>query len=259
MPRPTYPSPVFPTEDTPSSIGSAKCGGDWHIPHEIRAPYKTTDKYVNVLPAIYGDFGIQADKSNPGAVRSAVDKMTGSSFQTSLKNAVKGAKELLQNYYEDGYIDLTNRNAIRAMITRSETYIERAAAIRKWWEESYRPDQDKPVYGWPLQSENMNGCPGFYPTKGSVFTMVPGQGSTTVEFNCPTLDDKQKHEDDAYAYQQFLYAALINIRCAQEAAAAVGTFNRNKEYHEEQYSGGMQLAPGVPKPSPGTTLAPSVP
>jgi len=250
MERPQFSAPVLPSMESPSSTSSSKCGTNYHIPFEIRAPFKSTDKYSTTLPIAWSETSIGSvniSDSLPVALKG--------SFHVALKAAIEGAREILGKFDDEGYIDTANRTKINQMLARSEEYIQRAKEIREWWDEQYRPDPDAPIYGWPLSEDNVDGCQGFAPSKGGAYVSLPGQGMTNIEFTCPTPEDAEKHDADRESYRGFLYAALVTARCAQEAAAAVGTFNRNKEY-AEQLSGGMVLAQGAGGgSSPGKTLA----
>ena len=243
MARPQFPAPVFPSKDSPSKSGTGKCGSSYHMTYSVHAPYKGVDKYSNNLPVAYSDTEIGVSDINaslPAIIKGA--------FNSALKEAIKGASEILHSYDKDGYIDDTNKAVILQLISRANKYQTEARKIKEWWDGVYQPDPEVAVYGWGLNEESSHNCPGFAPTKGGVYT-----GNTVIEFTCPTPADGDLHDADRIAYQQLLYAAMLNARCAQEAAATVGTHNRNKEFFES-ISGGMGLATAPPPKSPGKTI-----
>jgi len=255
MPKPNIPDPILPQQDSPSAaLSNEKCGVNYHMPTEIRAPYKSTDKFTNMLPIAYAETGI--GNQNPDISYPEVKK---TKFRVALKDAIDGAREILKNYNDDGYIDDKNRTAINKIIQRAEDYIKYAEDLEDWWEDGFRPDPDKPVFGWPLDVDTMPGCGvGIYaPYKGQLEVSLPVQGKTMVEFTCPSEDQAKEHRADRLRYAQLLFAAMVNARCAQEAAASVGTYYRNKEF-AESISGGMVLQPKQPgegpKPVPGIII-----
>lgn len=252
MERPTFKAPIFPSQDSPSESGSGKCGSSYHIEYEVRSPYKSSDKYSNVLPIAYSGTEIGQNE-----LEYSLPAVSDAKFLSALAAAIQGASEIFWNYYHDGFIDDTNKEVILQLISRAKQYQSQARTIRDWWETEYRPDSSEDVYGWPLTADNVRGCNGFAPNKGGVLLAGSG-GATSVEFTCPTNADRDLHAKDGKTYQQFLYAAMLNARCAQEAAATVGTYNRNKEFLEG-LSGGMGLAKAPPKKAPGGKITTEVP
>lgn len=244
MARPQFSEPIYPSQQSPSSISTASCGSSWDKPFEIRAPYKSTDKYSNVLPLIYVDREVASHHTEE-----SLPIVMSTEFRGALNNAIVGALEILENYDSDGYIDAVNKEAIIELIERAGKYVERANKIRKWWEDEYRPATTKPVYGWPLEDDRMPGCLGFSPSVGTRWMV-----NQDIEFPCPTTQDRDNHDEDRAAYHNHLIAAMVNVRCAQEAAAAVGTYNRNKEFAESA-SGGMKLMSAKLKPSIKGTIS----
>jgi hypothetical protein len=53
-------------------------------------------------------------------------------------------------------------------------------------------------------------------------------------------------------------ATVITIRCAQEAAATVGIYNRNKKLYESSISGGMKIGKAIPSGGIGSIVSVSV-
>lgn len=252
MARPQFQAPTFPNQKSPSEAGTGKCGSSYHIQYEVRAPYKSADKYSNVLPVAYS--GTEIGQND---IEASLEEVSKEGFHSALKDAIKGALEILQDYSKDGYIDDANRAVIIKMVNRANNYQSQAKEIRDWWETKYQPDSAVAVYGWPLTKDNVQGCTSWAPNTGGVYVGGSG-GATALEFTCPTTADRDLHDADRLAYQQLLYAAMLNARCAQEAAATVGTYNRNKEFLEG-LSGGMGLAKAPPKKTPGGTITTKVP
>jgi hypothetical protein len=248
MARPQFPAPTFPSKNSPSKSGTGKCGSSYHITYEVSSPYKSVQKYSDVLPVAYGETSIghgDIDESLPAVMKD--------SFHSALKKAITGASEILHSYDKDGYIDDTNKAVIIKMINRAVSYMNDAKRIRDWWTGTYQPDSEVPVYGWPLDEDNVRGCDEFAPAKGGVY--VGGEGASVVEFTCPTIEDKAWHDADKMSYQQLLYASILNARCAQEAAATVGIHNQNKEFYDSR-PGGMGLAQAPAKAVMGLASAP---
>ena len=218
--------------------------------YEVRAPYKGVDKYSNVLPVAYGKLEIsESDLSK------SMPEISKTAFKDALKAAIQGAGEIAHGYRADGYIDDANNKVIWDLINLASKYSKQADEISKWWETEYSPDPDKEIYGWSIQDEKMRGCPYLAPNKGSLYMDI-GNGAEMVDFTCPTEADKINHDKDRSAYQQLLLAALMNARCAQEAAATVGTYSRNKEVFDS-VSGGRGLS-NAPKRT-GKSITANVP
>jgi hypothetical protein len=249
MARPVFSAPTFPSQKSPSEAGAGKCGTSYHTQYEVRAPYKGANKYSTVLPVAYGKIEI-----GEGDIKSSLPAVSKESFHLALSEAIKGASEILHEYDKGGYIDDNNRAVILQLISRALKYQSQAKSIREWWEGSYQPDSGVDVYGWPLTRDNVQGCNGFAPDKGGVYT-----GNSVIEFTCPPAADKDLHDADGLAYQQLLYAAMLNARCAQEAAATVGIHNQNRESLEGSGGGIGGLASGPTKKKPGGEITSEVP
>lgn len=255
MPRPEFSSPILPSIDSPSSLSSGKCGSSWAVNSQVRAPYKSVDKYSDVLPAIYtADFGFGSDN-----VEDSFPPASSPLMKSSLKKAIKGAKEILGDYDGDGYIDAANKTAIKLIIARAEKYADQAKELWDWWDKSYRPDPDQPIYGWPLNADRMAMCSAWAPGTSSLMVSLPISGPTEIEFTCPTKADGDNHDKDRDVYATLIRAAVFNIRCAQEAASAVGIYNRNIEVYKAAVGGGMKISSATPSVNPGSLLASVVP
>lgn len=224
------------------------CGADWDINVEIRAPYKNVDKYLNVLPIIFAKY-----EALSGTLSDSLPIMVSRDFQDALRDAIDGATELLFDYNNAGYMDSKNRSSIDAMIDKARKYFEYALALQNYWE-SYSSDPGKGPVGWRLEDElARDGCEyKAAPEKGGIFTMTK-DGAKTVNFTCPTDTDKDHHESDRQTFFKLMEAAMRTCRCAQEAAAAVGSYFRNKEHYDSQPGAGMgvQFAPKKAAPKMG--------
>jgi len=247
MPRPEFSPPILPSNKSPSSLHPGKdCGASWNMDFEIRVPYKSVDKYSDILPAIYsGDFGFGSDNAEDSFPPASSPEV-----KAALKKAIKGAKEILADYSGAGYIDAANKDVINTLIFRAEKYAREAKELWDWWDEHFQPDSEKPVYGWSLVDDRMTPCLDWAPAKAGIMS-----GGTEIEFTCPNLAHRDLHEGDRDVYATLIRAAMANIRCAQEAAAAVGIYNRNMEAYEGAVGGGMKLSTSTKKPSPGTRLS----
>ena len=252
MERPNYnfePKTPSTKSPIPGKTGDT-CGIDWHLNIEVRVPYKHIDNFVNVLPIIHQEYAaIDSDLSI------SLPILLGGEFQGKLQAAVTGAREILNTYTDGGYMDTKNRNAILVMVNRAQSYLSKAKALQKYWDE-YSSDPGKGP-GWPLSMATMgNGCEHeVAPKKGSIFTMSGG-GPAVVEFVCPTQQSKSNHSVDRAMFYKLMRAALYNCRCAQEGAASVGTYNRNKEVFNSRASvGGVMQAPAAVKPKFGIMQA----
>lgn len=247
MARPVYNfEPKIPKQDSPIGKGS-QCGSSWHSRVEVRAPYKSTDKYVNALPLI----SERMEATSPNLDKS-LPILLSNEFKLELDKAIDGAMEIFTSYKDDGYLDKKNKDTIAELIDRSKSYFNKAKALQNYWDNEYNSDPGKGPPGWPLINKYYgHECNGkVAPEKGSFLTMSPG--AKVVEFVCPTQQIKDFHTQDRETFRDLMVAALLNCRCAQEAAAAVGTFNRNKESHTAgpQSSAGMAMAKSKPKRKP---------
>jgi len=224
------------------------CGTSWHDQLEVRAPYKNTDKYLTVLPIMmemgpYFTTKSTADhKGTEPDLEASLPSLVEQSVHNEIKEGIDGAQEWLDKYDDEGYIDSKNRSSIQGIINRARKYYDHARALQNYWKDSYQPDPSRGPRGWPLQNEHFgSGCDyKVAPDEGGIFTFGPG-GAETVNFTCPTQTALDQHNEDRLKYFKLLKAALVNARCAQEAAAAVGTYFRNKEFYDKQPGAGMSV------------------
>ena len=257
MPMPQFSPPVLPTRSSPSSTASSKtCGDSWSREYEARSPYKSVDKYVDILPPIFLDPDLEFGS---GSVEDSFPIASSYELRKAVEEAIKGAKEILDDYKDNGYIDPANNTAIKKIIAQAETYRAQAYEMWNWWKDDFQPDVEKPVYGWPLADDRMTPCLDWAPATAGVTIDLPGQGPTIVEFRCPTITHRDDHKDGRDVFATMMRATVITIRCAQEAAATVGIYNRNKKLYEASVSGGMQLGKAKPRLKPGTRLSMGVP
>jgi len=256
MPQPEFNPPVLPTRNSPSSTaGSKTCGDSWSRQYEARSPYKSVDKYVDILPPIFLDPDLEfgsgdADDSFPIASSYELRK--------AVEEAIKGAKEILDDYKDNGYIDPANNTAIKKIIAQAEVYRAQAYEMWNWWKDDFQPDTEKPVYGWPLADDRMTPCLDWAPATAGVTIDLPGQGPTIIEFRCPTITHRAEHNTGRDVFATMMRATVITIRCAQEAAATVGIYNRNKKLYESSISGGMKIGKAIPSGGIGSIVSVSV-
>jgi len=256
MPMPQFSPPVLPTRSSPSSTASSKtCGDSWSREYEARSPYKSVDKYVDILPPIFLDPDLEFGS---GSVEDSFPIASSYELRKAVEGAIKGAKEILDDYKDNGYIDPANNTAIKKIIAQAETYRAQAYEMWNWWKDDFQPDTEKPVYGWPLVDNRMAPCTDWAPAVAGITVDLPGQGPTLVEFRCPTITHRDDHKDGRDVFATMMRATVITIRCAQEAAATVGIYNRNKKLYEASVSGGMQLGKAKPAGRTGSIVSVSV-
>ena len=70
-------------------------------------------------------------------------------------------------------------------------------------------------------------------------------GPGTVSFGCPTQKATNEHEYDRQMVFKLLNAAVLHARCAQEGAAFVGTYNRNKKSSSGKAADMIGYMPGA--------------
>lgn len=255
MERPNYNfEPIEPSMKSPvPSTANDVCGSNFHIEVEVRVPYQKIDKYVNVLPIIYEYYEVLSSDLNE-----SLPRLASSEFQNKLQDAIAGAQELLNNYWNADFMDKGNRDSIQKMISRAQEYLDKAKKIQTYWNQ-YNPDSPKGPTGWPLEQEKFgSGCDyKVAPEKGSIFTFGQGdKGAQSVSFTCPTQESKTNHEKDRAMFRKLLVAALRNCRCAQEAAAAVGTYMRNKA-EASATAGTLQYTPKTATPKRAIPMMPT--
>ena len=248
----------IPTAKSPAAGRSDRpCGADWDIPVEIRAPYKNVDKFVNMLPMVYSLYEALSDD-----LETSLPIMVTSDFRSAVIDAIDGAAEMLDEYNDAGFMDGKNRSAIQKMIDRARSYVDHASKLKNYWKSEYSSHPGKAPPGWPLEQELAgNGCEyKAAPEKGGIFTFTQ-DGPGEVNFTCPTTTDKDNHEADRTTFFKLMEAAVRNARCAQEAAAAVGTYYRNKDSYDSQPGGGaVKYAPKKAElPKMGVAKMPAIP
>lgn len=229
---------VYPKFESPVPGHSVACGQSFHEVLEVRAPYQGVDQYVNALPIVYGDIvlGSTDDSQFDNVLRLALQ----AAVREDIAEGIEGAREMVKNYRRDGLIDSDNNATINKMLNRAEDYLKKAARIQEFWEEDAYINNELPQ-GWPLDEPWYPNCENkFAPQKAQIFVMTP-KGAKTQEVTCPSKDVYNDHELDRRLMVDLVQAALFNTRCAQEAAASVGTYNRNKKrFIDEQKKAGAK-------------------
>ena len=243
-------SPQSPAGESPIPAVTDACGSTFHMKQEVRAPYKGVDKYINVLPVVIGDLTIMS--SIASEFDNVLDLAMSFSVINAIHTAIDDAREMKDQYRKDGYIESKNNATIGQMIVRAEDYIKKARRIRDFWDDAY-VGQNLPQ-GWPLDVKWYSNCEDkFAPDTIEVLTMTD-EGPKMQEVTCPKKEYYDDHEADRILYVQLIQSALLNARCAQEAAAAVGTYNRNKEEYQKTVGAKQkklqQAAPSGPSPDP---------
>lgn len=231
---------VYPEFTSPVPGYSVACGQSFHEVLEVRAPYRGTDQYVNALPIIYGD--ILLGSSDDGQFDQVLRLALQPKVREDIAEGVEGAREMVKNYRRDGLIDSENNATINKMLNRAEDYLKKAARIQEFWEDDAYINNELPQ-GWPLDQYWYPRCENkFAPQKASILVMTP-KGAKTKEVTCPEKSVYEDHEMDRRLIVKLVQAALFNARCAQEAAASVGTYNRNKKLYleNEAKAGGKGL------------------
>lgn len=240
-----------PTTKSPSASEDGICGTSWGSAVEIRAPYRGVDQYVSVLPIMQEMIPFPTKSSD---LEAAVPNLGNKKFWDNILEGIDGASEILDQYDSAGYMDDKNRSAISRMIARSVKYYDHALALIKHWGNQ---TQFSPA-GWPLAIMVPDYCDDLGVGKGG----------------CPTANDIADHESDQLLVFRLLLASIRNARCAQEAAASVGTYFRNKEAYKSQMGSGLglkyspkraapklvaaQLGGASPEPDPGPPPVPGL-
>jgi hypothetical protein len=153
-----------------------------------------------------------------------------------IEDLIDDAADLRSAYGGDGLIDQENSSAISKLITEARDHLKKAKKLKSHWSKAWI-SSDLPK-GWPLENQWYNDkCEDrFAPETFQSFTMTP-QGAQTTEVVCPKEDLYRDHQADRLLYVDLVRSALLKARCAQEAAAAVGTYHRNKKEYEKGMKG----------------------
>lgn len=225
----------FPEAKSPVTDGI--CGSSWNSQVEVKVPYKGMSKYTSILPILQeaGPFPMKQSedfKSYVPDIEKAMPELLKPSLQQNIKKGIDGAKAILDNYYQAGYIQKDNRNSIQAMIDRAKKYLNFVKSLIEYWD-GYKSDFKSPT-GWPLDQPTFANCGNkIYPQKSSMYAMTKS-GAGIVDFFCPRKDvDIAWHKEDQKLVFELLKASIEWARCAQELASATGIFFRNKEAYNE--------------------------
>lgn len=222
--------PVYPDFKSPIPGQGRTCGLSYHEWIEVRAPYGDTDQHVNSLPPIYGDMLIGSQDSND--FEAVLDLALQPQVRESISEGIDGAREIARNYRRDGFLDNNNSAEANRMLNRAEDYLKKANRLQDFWEDAWVANGL--ANGWPLETAVHPVCRGKVdPETVKTLTMGP-KGATTVEVKCMKREVVDNHAADRKLMVELVQAALFNTRCAQEVIAAVGTYNRNKKFYEDQ-------------------------
>jgi len=244
MDRPSFSEPKTPEMKSPApEISEKLCGVSWNDPVRVRVPFRNIDKYeVHLAP--FGDMEIMPDPmGDPDFIKTsrAVKKRLDDG---SIGEFVYSAREMLEGYKKEGLIDPKNYGIIDALIKRAGKYIDNGKRLWSYWATEYfTPNSHYVVDGWPL--DKMDIFEGVVPAVSSLCGSKRAPETVDHEFwneskgargdwdiikiGCPSAIDAHTHAGDRELFCRFGLAAVINARCAQEAATAVGIYNRNKK------------------------------
>ena len=247
---------------TPSVLSPADgrsnitCGNGWEFATEIRKSYRGVDRFSELLPPIHEQWDAVAENLNI-----SIPILVTQRFQQNLTDAISSASEMLSSYKAEGNIDDANFKAIKMMIDRANHYLNSAISLQNWWKD-YSNDhyvqnnKIHPIGRWPLEQESVgSGCDNkFYPQKVDFYA---GPQIGTVKMHCPKPFYKNWHDRDRSVFRKLMSAAIHNCRCAQEAAATVAVYNKNKKYYYSSGAGAGLSIKYAPKKS-ATTTAPDL-
>lgn len=250
MPRPELTkNPAVPSQKSPVPGYEAEaCGSSWHFPVEIRKPYSYTDEFTVRLAAL-AQYELAAPVTEESTLKEAYDLIDSDVFE----NSHKAAQLSLDTWVAEGYIGNTNRKAIQTMLDRALRYFNQAAELKQYWY-GYMSDMSIPFmgvgYGWPLWETieaRWDGTCEFRRApdsdKGTVSFEVMGGGEASEKYDCPTQEKVDEHEADAITMQKIALAAVLNLRCAQEAVYVVAFYEKNKEIRTGVKKGSPKRGP----------------
>lgn len=237
-------NPIYPEFKSPIPGQGRTCGLSYHEWIEVRAPYGDTDQHVNSLPPIYGDMLIGSQ--DPNDFEAVLDLALQPQVRESISEGIDGAREIARNYRRDGFLDNNNSAEANKMLNRAEDYLKKANRLQDFWEDAWVANDL--AKGWPLETAVHPVCRGkVAPETVKTLTMGP-EGATTVEVECMKREVLDDHAADRKLMVELVQAALFNARCAQEVIAAVGTYNRNKKFYEDQLRPtGTELTTDIPE------------
>jgi hypothetical protein len=216
------------------------CGQNWGE-IEVRQPYKGIDVYVEILPRLPGAIreDLVADLGHYERARIAREWVE----DGMVDGAIEHAEDMLDRYN----MDASNREAIQAYIKKALVYFENAQALWNYWSRRFVPGKTPAdpmkapnmvhVAGsphWMLTSRAYPGCTEemSWPDLGLIpVTQLDGNyggGRDFLDVACPHKHEILAHHSDANVYYDLVVAAIMNARCASEAAAAVGLFYKNR-------------------------------
>ncbi len=247
--------PVLPTLKSPiPQYSDEVCGGSYHIPVEIRMPYRGKDAYSKTLdPLAPYEIG-----STAITTKEASDYIDSGNFPVAYDDFLKDLSE----YVSAGRVSGKNKSAIITMVNRAKRYYDDAVRLKDYYER-IRIDWRKPV---PWGSYSLANSPSEFeefckdhditedfedyfknkPDKWRLLDPITGEhvGSyadlsnpdffpvVTVSgaafWTCPTWTRAALHANDKEVLARLVRAAVINLRCSQEGAHTVGIYNLNR-------------------------------
>jgi len=210
------------------------CGSSYYDEVEVRVPYGGIDKYANRLPAYALEIFLarKPDNMEDPEFKQQLDYTLQLEVLNKIEDLIDDAADLRSAYAGDGLIDQKNNAAIGKLLNEARDHLKKAKKLKSHWSKAWI-SSDLPK-GWPLENQWYNDkCENrFAPDTFEIFTMTP-QGAQTSEQVCPEESIYRDHQADRLLYVDLVRSALLKARCAQEAAAAVGTYHRNKREYEK--------------------------
>lgn len=224
-----------PQFDSPVPGVESVCGAKYYDEIIVRAPYMNTNRHARKLTAYPVE--ITFGNKPPSMDSPEFDKQLKYALEKSTLNlideVINDAYDMLTEYVTGGFIDSKNITAIDNLISEARSQITKAKKIDNHWRNYWISPQV--TKGWPLENQWLNdNCENrFAPDTYEAFTMTP-QGAKMTEQTCPAESVYWDHQKDRLLYVDLVRGALLRARCAQEAAAAVGTYHRNKKEYEKE-------------------------
>lgn len=244
--------------------GVGVCGTSYNRSVDVRSPYQQIDRYGVTLQPVMSQAPTTAASlvSIALTIASAQAMIDGEDTQVRVRLKLGGLPQ------DEGAVwsitDAANRNAIQDLIDRAKFYLGWARALWDYWANDWRPKVvgfTKRAGGrppnlrtiergltvrWPLSAMSVNQIsqPGWANPYGQrcfaaiqasptgvtpTITMddTPSQ-DWEIRVQCPTSEEITQHASDRQLFRDLAEAALLWARCAQEAAAAVGIYHRNR-------------------------------
>lgn len=249
--KPARPNTSFTilTPTSKSPISDDVCGKSWDQDVMVRVPYKGLNQNYTTLPAINVDRGgIVAD------LEKALPFVMAPQWNAQIAKAIADAKYILTENNKIHIGDATNTNAINAIIDRADKYRKTAVGLIDYWKHWHT--SSKEIGLWPLDRLWPVNCG----NKINGEKISYDSGLKVHNITCPTGVDAAIRAMDRKRVRDLMVAALYNARCAQEGAAAVGVYYKNKKlfYGRQAVSGPNTLLYNPQKRTTSPTIEASI-